>query len=107
MQIDDSCVNTPTEDSHVRFWQSVILQALIDASRPSGEREEDNVACAQAQAWFDSSIGVTAEDFEDVCGRANFSTKVVRKIYRTVLETKIKLPIKDITNIWKIHSTKT
>lgn len=107
MQLDDSCVEEPNEDPHVRFWQSVIVQALIDASRDPSQREEENIATAQAQAWFESSIGVTANDFEDVCLRAGFSTRIIRRIYHTVREQNLKLPMKDITNIWKIHLTKT
>jgi hypothetical protein len=68
----------------------VILQALLDATKPSGpsEPEEEVMARRSAQAWFLASIGVTSEDFVAVCDLAGIDPKRMRTFAFKVIKSK-------------------
>jgi hypothetical protein len=46
------------------------------------------LARAQAQAWFFSSVGVTCQDFVDVCDMAGLEPQFVRSFAFKVIKTK-------------------
>jgi|TARA_R110000823_G_scaffold110382_1_gene230362 hypothetical protein len=72
------------------LFLSVVLQALLDATKPetSREPEEEKLARRSAQAWFFASIGVTSEDFVDICDLAGISPVDMRNFAFKILRSK-------------------
>lgn len=72
------------------LFLSVILQALLDATKPEtqSEPEEEKLARRSAQAWFFASVGVTSQDFVDVCDLAGISPVDMRSFAFKVLRSK-------------------
>jgi len=68
----------------------VLLQALLDATKPStgNEPDEEVMARSAAKAWFFASVGVTAEDFVAVCDLAGIDPKRMRTFAFKVLKSK-------------------
>lgn len=81
--------NKQTSPEKVLFL-SVILQALLDATKPEtlSEPEEEKLARRSAQAWFFASIGVTSEDFVDICDLAGISPVDMRNFAFKILRSK-------------------
>ena len=50
------------------MFLGVVLQAMLDATKPENNREsnESKTPRDAAKAWFFASVGVTAEDFSTV-----------------------------------------
>jgi hypothetical protein len=71
---------------HKSLYLSVILQAILDATK-KGEESEIRVYRDQAQAWLFTSIGVTCENFELVCDYAGLSPEYVRKFAHHVVNS--------------------
>lgn len=95
--------NKQTSPEKVLFL-SVILQALLDATKPEtlSEPEEEKLARRSAQAWFLASIGVTSQDFTDVCDLAGISPVDMRSFAFKVLRSKeIKYIRKRINTVLK------
>ena len=70
----------------------VILQALLDATKPEENNEsvEARLARSSAKAWFSASIGVTAQDFRDVCDLARVDSSYVKSFaYKVITEKSI------------------
>lgn len=73
--------NTDDEGAHRRLYAAVIIQGLIDATlKPRTMR--DQIVRDQARAWFDASVGTTAQDFEAVCAAADVAPSRVRTFIR-------------------------
>ena len=55
------------------LFLSVILQAMLDATKPKTPRESTEAIIARetAMSWFFCSVGVTADDFMTVCDIAD------------------------------------
>ena len=70
-----------------RLWASVIIQALIDATRQGTEQAPLTPTAAaerdQARAWFQAEVGTTAQNFEAVCLAAEFDPAQVRRFALT------------------------
>jgi len=81
--------NQKTNPERVLFL-SVILQALLDATKPETlkEPEEEKLARRSAQAWFFASVGVTAQDFNDICDFAGIAPVSMRSFAFKVLRSK-------------------
>jgi len=71
------------------LYMCVILQALLDATKPSykGEPETSSLERDRAKAWFFASVGVTSEDFKMVCDYANIDYNYMREFAFKVLES--------------------
>ena len=67
----------------------VILQALLDATKPEYAGEPTNVMLERdrAKAWFFASYGTTAEDFEEVCSHAGVDPEYMRDFAFKVLKS--------------------
>ena len=67
----------------------VLLQALLDATKPTYDGEPDTsvIERDRAIAWFFASIGVTAEDFSDVCDMAGVEPAYMREFAFKVLRS--------------------
>lgn len=72
------------------LFLSVILQALLDATKPATlkEPEEEKLARRSAQAWFFASVGVTAQDFNEICDFAGITPVNMRSFAFKVLRSK-------------------
>jgi len=71
------------------LFLAVILQALLDATKPEYEGEPLHAVIERdrAKAWFFASIGVTAEDFNEVCDNAGVNPAYMRRFAYQVLES--------------------
>ena len=71
------------------LFLAVILQALLDATKPEYEGEPDHAVMERdrAKAWFFASIGVTAEDFNEVCDNAGVNPAYMRRFAYKVLKS--------------------
>lgn len=72
---------TDDEQSQKRLWASVIIQALIDATAIP-KTTQAKVYRDQARAWFTTTAGVTAANFEEVCHAAEIPPDRVRRFVR-------------------------
>ena len=88
LEIEQAVLNKTQQSQPERIlFLSVILQALLDATKPETptEPEDERVARDQAKAWFTASVGVTAEDFNEVCDLAGVSPLRMRTFAFQVL----------------------
>lgn len=84
------------------LFMTVILQALLDASKPSttNESERAKLDRTHAQAWFFASVGVTAEDFSNVCNMAGVDPGYTRSFaYKVVRSKEVEYTRKKINSI--------
>lgn len=67
----------------------VLLQALLDATKPTydGEPSASVIERDRAVAWFFASVGVTAEDFTEVCDLAGIDPSYMRQFAFKVLKS--------------------
>ena len=67
----------------------VLLQALLDATKPTydGAPSTSVIERDRAVAWFFASIGVTAEDFTEVCDLAGIDPSYMREFAFKVLKS--------------------
>jgi len=72
------------------LFLTVILQALLDASKPetTNESEQAKYDRDRSIAWFFASIGTTASDFEVVCDMAGIDVAYTREFASKILRTK-------------------
>mgnify|MGYP000221010421 CR=1 FL=1 len=83
--------NSQTKSSREKLlFLAVILQALLDASKPKINNESDSALNARerATAWFFCSVGVTCDNFEYVCDNADIDSSYVRTFAYKVLKSK-------------------
>ncbi len=86
-QLDDD-LNSPKTPEKI-LYLAVILQALLDATKPmyDGEPDKAIIERDRAIAWFFASVGVTAEDFETVCDNAGVNPLYMRNFAFKVLKS--------------------
>ena len=79
----------PSDPDKVLFL-SVLLQALLDATKPSttSEPDESKEARRAAKAWFFASIGVTSEDFITVCDLADVEPTMAQGFAYKILRSR-------------------
>jgi hypothetical protein len=76
-------------ESERSLWAAVLLQMMLDATKPVRPRETSDVQAlrARAIAFFRASTGVTARDFTDVCHLAGFDPPRFREQALAVIES--------------------
>jgi len=86
----ESLVENKTISPEQIMFLGVVLQAMLDATKPENNREsiESKTARDAAKAWFFASVGVTAEDFSTVCDIAGVDAEYVRSFAFKVLKSK-------------------
>lgn len=86
-QLEDE-PNSPKTPEKI-LYLAVILQALLDATKPTYDGEPDKAIIERdrAIAWFFASVGVTAEDFETVCDNAGVNPMYMRNFAFKVLKS--------------------
>ena len=90
------------ESSERQLFLSVILQALLDATKEKipNEKIRTTYDRDRAKAWLLVEVGVTCQNFEDVCGMAGVNPEVTRTFAYQVVNSKQKDSIrKQIKNI--------
>ena len=84
------------------LYLAVILQALLDATKPT-EKKESSLSVMyrdRAIAWFFCSVGVTCKNFEFVCEQAGLNAKYTRSYaYKVVHSKEIKYVRKRINAV--------
>jgi len=75
-------LNEGVHDSHSPervLWLCVILQQLLDATKPTyeGENAYNILMRDSARTWLTSSYGVTATDRDDVCDMAGINPEAL------------------------------
>jgi|TARA_A100001515_G_scaffold124791_1_gene109247 hypothetical protein len=85
----DVSANTKEHPEKVLFL-SVILQALLDATKTKSkvESSQTSVERERARAWFFCSVGVTCENFENVCHNAGLDPSYTRSFAYEVINSK-------------------
>lgn len=84
------------------LFMTVILQALLDASKPSTKNESERAKLdrTHAQAWFFASVGVTSEDFTAVCDMAGIDAGYTRSFaYKVIRSKEVEYTRKKINSI--------
>jgi hypothetical protein len=78
-----------TVNPYQTLYLSVILQAILDASKPRIVNEDSSITQQrnEAQAWFSASVGVTCDDFEIICTYAGLSPITVRTFAFSVIKS--------------------
>ena len=68
------------KDPHRSLYLAIILQALLDMTKPEEEEESSAIRLqrGQAHAWVFASVGVTCENFEDTCAMAGIEPRMIR-----------------------------
>ena len=76
----ESLYDVTHKDSFRSLYMAVIFQAILDLIKPEDIQENSNITLHrdQAHAWVFSSIGVTCENFEDICAMAGLEPVMVR-----------------------------
>ena len=92
LQVSD--VRDTSSPEEVCLWRSVILQAIQDATLPDNPHFSPRLRTV-ARMWIFASVGVTLEDFEDVCGMAELDPSQVRDRTKYFIDNKIRLILRD------------
>jgi len=77
------------KNGHKSLYVSVVLQALLDLTKPLSKSEDSSVQVYrdQAQSWIFKEVGVTCEDFEEVCFYAGLEPSLIRKFAYNVINS--------------------
>ena len=80
---------------------AVILQALLDASKPELKNEEETISYERqrATAWFFASVGVTCQDFITVCDHAGVEFSSTRMFAQQLIKSEHKSRIRRRINL--------
>ena len=80
---------------------AVILQALLDASKPKIKNEDEDITYERerAKAWFFASVGVTCKDFITVCDHAGVDYSDTRGFAHQLLQSKQKPRVRRRINL--------
>jgi hypothetical protein len=75
---------------------AVILQALLDATKPKLQNEDEDISYERerAKAWFFASVGVTCKDFITVCDHAGIDYLDTRGFAHQLLQSKQKARVR-------------
>lgn len=105
--VEDICPEIPEEERYDpsppgerRLWQSVIIQALLDATRPNAARTETLIETQRAQSWFETQSSVTASNFSYVCDKAGFHPTTVRKFYFKLKKSGRRATRRNLLYLW-------
>ena len=77
------------KNGHKSLYVSVVLQALLDFTKPLSKSEDSSVQVYrdQAKSWIFKEVGVTCEDFEEVCFYAGLEPSLIRKFAYNVINS--------------------
>ena len=91
----NSLYDLTNKDGHRSLYISVVLQAILDLSKPKSKSEDSSVQVYrdQAHSWIFKDVGVTCEDFEEICFYAGLEPTIVRKFAMNVINSE------DVNNV--------
>ena len=77
------------KDGERSLYIAVILQALLDLSKPQTKNEDSSIQLYrdQAHTWIFKEVGVTCEDFEEICYYAGLTPSMVRSFASNVINS--------------------
>lgn len=78
------------KNPHKSLYIAVILQALLDLSKPKFKKEKSDIQIQrdQAHSWVFASVGVTCKDFQEVCLYAGLKPESVREVAYSLINSK-------------------
>ena len=87
-----SVLNEGIHESHNPekvLWLCVILQQLLDATKPEydGENSYNVLTRDRAKTWLLSTYGVTATDRDDVCHMAGVEPEALKSFTKKLFHT--------------------
>ena len=76
----ESLYEATDKDPFKSLYLAVVFQAILDLIKPEDIQENSSIKLHrdQAHSWVFSSIGVTCENFEDICALAGLKPVMVR-----------------------------
>jgi hypothetical protein len=85
----ESLYDAAHKDPYKSLYLAVILQAILDITKPkyNTERSDLKLQRDQAHAWVFASIGVTCDNFEDTCALAGVEPRMVRTFALNVIKS--------------------
>ena len=85
----ESLYDVTEKDPYKSLYLAVILQAILDITKPENKRESTYIKLQrdQAHAWVFASIGVTCDNFEDTCALAGIEPGMVRTFALNVINS--------------------
>ena len=85
----ESLYDATEKDPYKSLYLAVILQAILDITKPEDKREGTYIKLQrdQAHAWVFTSIGVTCDNFEDTCALAGVEPRMVRTFALNVINS--------------------
>ena len=85
----ESLYDITNKGSEQSLYLAVILQALLDVTKPELQNESKEIKQYrdQAHAWFFTSVGVTCEEFKTVCYYAGLEPEKVRSFAYEVIQS--------------------
>ena len=85
----ESLYDMTNKDGEVSLYLAVILQALLDITKPKIKDESKEIKRYrdQAHAWIFSSVGVTCEEFKTICYYAGLEPEKVRSFAYEVTQS--------------------
>ena len=87
--LEETFRNTGESCVERELFLAVILQALLDATKEAYEGEPDEAVEDRRAAthWFFCSVGVTSQDFKDVCELAGVDSEYTRTFAHKIIRT--------------------
>ena len=85
----DTLYDSTEKDPYKSLYLAVILQAILDITKPEDTKESTHIKLQrdQAHAWVFASIGVTCDNFEDTCALAGVEPRMVRTFALNVIKS--------------------
>jgi hypothetical protein len=82
-------VERSRRDPIKKLYTAVIFQAILDLIKPENIQEHSSIKLHrnQAHAWVFTPIGVTCENFEDICAMAGLEPVMVRTFTLNVIKS--------------------
>ena len=89
VSLSENLYDLTDKDSERSLYIAIIVQALLDLSKPERKKEDSSITLHrdQAHAWFFASAGVTCEDFETICTYAGLNPQKVRTFAYEVIQS--------------------
>ena len=83
----NSLYDLTDKDGERSLYIAVILQALLDLSKPKLKDEDSSIQLYrdQAHSWIFKDVGVTCQDFEDICHYAGLEPSIIRNFASNVI----------------------
>ena len=87
---NDSIINDIPNKGYHSLFMAVILQALLDVTKPKQLTEDSQITIDRksAKSWFFATTGVTCENFEGICDSAGVQPVIIRSLVDQILNEK-------------------